>query len=569
MSNKNDDNIRIVKGEHLYAGAPNTDMSLNLNFEAGRQNYVEGDRSRLVNIAQIFDDERQVSNKYRLSGKITNLFSNVVSGTTPYEPFLNDLYYINVESVFDNNAPWHGYPQYNEFNFIRNKGIDNHIFFSSKSAFTYNWMMYVTYPFENDYNHSMKLTSKFNDEYLINSFTISDGVPYHIENKKVNGKNLIYFYCGFKHNLSVGDWIYIRDGEEKYFEVYEIGDLSYGNEDKVFAIYNYGYENPELENGATGTFRRIIDINNSGETISKYYVRKNKVLTGFNDYEIARLGFENIPFSQQKKLEYKDLTPNLVERISIKEGTQTNSFIFKKDVDITNLRDNNGIPVTELFVTIVNRGYMGWFHNPINNNTDCGLQIGWDFNFLDVGNDSWWNVNNQYSRDAFTAITHNIQGYKFYYNNNLSEGDVIKGDICEFNEFEQKETVLSELYHKYYFNPSLFINNSEVSNPDGYYYKPHYGVKIRAISDYVEKGDKDKVDLIPDYSFFSEYEKEWRWRDIYYYGFIDSEGNGVNHPFLNGAHYPFSDILFLQTTTNRNNNAYNNIIIQPLTDECE
>jgi hypothetical protein len=53
-------------------------------------------------------------------------------------------------------------------------------------------------------------------------------------------------------------------------------------------------------------------------------------------------------------------------------------------VSINGLKDNNGKPVIELFVTMVERGYMGWFNPPtINQNgLQTGLDIGWGFNFL-------------------------------------------------------------------------------------------------------------------------------------------------------------------------------------------
>jgi hypothetical protein len=100
-------------------------------------------------------------------------------------------------------------------------------------------------------------------------------------------------------------------------------------------------------------------------------------------------------------------------------------------------------------------------------------------------------------------------------------------------------------------------------------YKPHYKVPIRVYSDYVEVGEKDKVDLIPDYSFLSNYNNEWRWRDIYPYGFVDSNGNGLNVPFLNGCHYPFTKILFLLSPLKKDINNYSFVIFAPITDDCE
>jgi hypothetical protein len=145
----------------------------------------------------------------------------------------------------------------------------------------------------------------------------------------------------------------------------------------------------------------------------------------------------------------------------------------------------------------------------------------------------------------------------------------LKGDICEWNEFDQKETVISPISHKFSFNSDVFTTNADINLPDGYTYNPHHSVKLRVYSDYIEVGDKNDVSGVPDYSFFSNYEQQWRWRDIYSYGFVDSSGNGVNYPFLNGEHYPFGEVLFLQTPLMKNNNVFNNIIFQPIIDNCE
>ena len=148
-------------------------------------------------------------------------------------------------------------------------------------------------------------------------------------------------------------------------------------------------------------------------------------------------------------------------------------------------------------------------------------------------------------------------------------GHELKGDICEWNKYDQKETVLSKMSHKFSFNNNLFDDNGIANLPFGYAYHPHYSVPLKVYSDYIETGDEEKVDNIPDYSFYSEFEGLWRWRDIYAYGYIDTDGNGVNNPFLNGKHYPFKQIIFLQTPLQKDNNVFNDIIFSPLIDNCE
>ena len=126
------------------------------------------------------------------------------------------------------------------------------------------------------------------------------------------GKNLITFYCGFKHNLQVGDWINTNqtiDGKN-YFEVYSLGDESFGNEDTVFSIFNYGFEDPLFGNYASGNFKRVIDIDNKEETTSEYYVREHEILTNVTNSDVTKMGFERNPFPIKKQLEHSALTPN-------------------------------------------------------------------------------------------------------------------------------------------------------------------------------------------------------------------------------------------------------------------
>ena len=423
----------------------------------------------------------------------------------------------------------------------------------------------MTYTDENSGNPPNKIT-----------FQVSEGIPYIIKNRVVNGKNMISFYCGYKHNINPGDYIYLQTpvNGSNLLEVYNLGDQAYGNDDKILNVYNYGFTGVTITDNFMGNLKRVINPANTGETTSKYYVRKHKTLTETSNVDLTRMAFEINNFPIKRKLEYSALTPNEVTKISVKDGRGSFGVSFDKDIDIISLMDNLGRPVTELFITIVNKGYMGYFNSPTLTQPTKGLEVGWSFNFLSDTVDTWWsktNVNNKdnINTDFYQRAGDNGLNLRFYYNKDLPLGTELKGDVCEWNEYDQKETVVSPISHKYSFNPSFFTTNGSVNLPDGYTYNPHHSVKLRVYSDYIEVGDKNDVSGVPDYSFFSNYEGQWRWRDIYSYGFIDSSGNGVNHPFLNGEHYPFADVLFLQTPLMKNNNVFNNIIFQPIIDNCE
>ena len=491
---KNNETIRIVRGSDRYAGAPDTDLFIQVPIENTKKSIIEGDRTVLLNLEERFDHERQISTKFRIAGKIVNLFDNIVSGkTNNYQPFENELYLIDpTKSVVDalgdvSLADWRGYPPYDEFNFFRTSGVPGHIIYRSKSASTYNWSTYLTYPYSNDYNQYMTYTNEENGAKI--TYQVSEGVPYVIKNRVVNGKNMLTFYCGYKHNIVEGDYIYLQTpiNGSNLLEVYSLGDQAFGNDDKVLNVYNYGFTGSTINDDYMGNLKKVINPNNSGETTSKYYVRKHKTLTDVSNVDLTRMAFEQNNFPVKKKLEYSALTPNQVTRISVKDGRGSFGVSFDKDIDIISLMDNLDRPITELFVTIVNKGYMGYFNSPPISNPTKGLEVGWSFNFLRDSIDDWWSKINVNNKDNITNDYYDKQGdnglnIRFYYNKDLPIGTELKGDVCEWNEFNQKETVVSPISHKFSFNPSIFSTNADINLPDGYTYNPHHSVKLRTYS---------------------------------------------------------------------------------------
>ena len=574
MSNPSE--IRIVLGSLRYASNNDKDVWVQPPLFSNSREYVEGDRTILVDQQTVFDNERQRSDIFRLSGKITNIVNNEVSGKTSYTPYKNYLYYTNpiqnaISSINNPSLAWEGYPQYSEFSISRNIGINGHIPFINKSASSYNWAFYVTYAFSSTTTQTMSYTSeKFG--VTNNGFLCGDGIPYLLESGVFNGKRLVYFYCGVNHNLQAGQSVELSVpiNGKTVFTVYSLGDGTYRSEDNVFSIYDLKFNPTDVQTGTYGTLKRISNITNSGETKSIYYVRLHKILKTPDMCNISKAGFENNPFFIKKKLEYTQLTPNQTERVSIKDGTQTFSYTIDSDVDIAGLTDNNGKPITELFLTTIERGYMGWFNKPYTNQNGqpTGIEIGWNFNFLNNSIDNWWDKNSVVNKDNIPVNSYVANGQTFYYNDYLNVGEILKGDFCEYNYTEQKEYVLSRMSHKYSFNDTYFLNNSTSNLPSGYLYNPHNPIQIRTFSDYIEFGSKDYVDNIPGYAWYSEYENSWFWRDLYSYGYIDNDGIGVDYPFINGSHYIFTNLIFLQYPVQRNLTL--SLDINDLTDDnCE
>ena len=607
MGNSND--TRIVLGSLTYKGASNTDIGLNIPFVQTSKENVEFDRSLDINLATLYDNERQQSTNFRPSCKFAILFKNSYTGYSNYERYEKTLSYINEDAAAKLNCPtnsnvsWSGFPQYNEFDFIRTdydfsgytQPPNEHILFVNKSASTYNWTHYLSYPFENDYTKTLQAIDSNTNQTL--QWVASDGIPFVLYSSKIGGLGMISFRCPVKHNLTVGEYVKLSfsyNGEDKY-QVFSLGTGLEGSDMYTFNIVDIGFTGTTFDNNTSGTFKRIINIENQIETLSSYYVRKHKIITNIEDAVLVKAGFEQNIFGTKKKYESSGYTPNREARVSIREGAQSYTLSFNRDIDINKMIDNQKRPVSELFFTVLYKGYFGWmfgqtsFSNP---NTYIGMKQGYEFNL--PLNDSvlpgipspWWALGNNLSNTNFPISTYTktqptpAGSYVFTYLDTFMSGDTLDGGFCEWNNYEQKERVISEIYHKLTYNPNVFnVTSSDTRlqfNPFGFYYKPHYGLKIRDFSSYIETGSPKDVVGVPNYSYFSTKDNLFRWRDIYTYGFIDNDGNGVNYPFFNDTHYPYSDNTFriIPEGTNyieRDINYYANLYgaASPIVDNCE
>ena len=95
---------------------------------------------------------------------------------------------------------------------------------------------------------------------------------------------------------------------------------------------------------------------------------------------------------------------------------------------------------------------------------------------------------------------------------------------------------------------------------------------LKVFSDYIETAELGQIDNVPSWAFYSTEDQQFRWRDIYTYGFIDNLGRGVDYPYLNSAHYPYTQSIFrlIPEGINYNDNLDGlDFSIKPLIDECE
>lgn len=565
--------LRIIPSNLRYKSAPSVDQEISFSLNESSKQLIEYDKNITVSLAQVYDDERQASQKFRPTFQINYLYNNPYTGTTQYIPFRDYLYYFKAEETF-NTGIWYGYPQFYEFDFLRPKVNDGHFNYNSKSAYTYNWDYYLTYPFENDYTKRLRA-------YVGNTlfvWTAQDGIPFEITNININGNTLISFNCLCPHGLNIAESIVITDPNfqgyngNKIFEVFSFGNGITGSENTVFNIYDVGYTGTTFANGTRGTFKRIIFPDISGETTSKYYIRKNKVILTTEDLILTRTGFQDNPFRSEKAIFLSAITPTNKTVIAKKSNTYSYTLTTKNDLLIDGLSDNQKRPISEIFLSFVFKGYSGYFNKPYLNN--IGLKEGWQFNIEETNNPYWGNLqivsNSDIDTSSYTLTDISGNTRSFFYNNSLNKEDIINGDFCEWNDYEQTERVISPYYQKIKYNPDNFnIESTPSINQDGFYYKPHNSLQLRVYSNFLETGSADDVDNVPYYSYYSKADQEFRWRDLYEYGFIDEQNRGVNYPFLNGSHYPFAEFIFRLIPEGSTINNIINIPIKPLVDGCE
>ena len=553
-----------------YKGAPSIDEELSITLQQQDQQITEYDRTQTINLAQVYEDERQTCTVFRPTFKITYLYDNVYDGVTTYQPFEYNLYYTD-PSRSKQSGIWKGFPQYYEFDFYRPNVNDSHFSYKSKSAYTYNWMYYLTYPFKNDYEK--ELTYYSSDDNNI-TWVASQGIPFTIQRTTQNGNGLISFICIAPHGLTPGEYVELsltyRDSN--IFQVYSLGNGKFESDVHVFNVFNIGYTGSTFNNGVEGTFKRVINPDNLEETKSKYYIKQYKFLTNIEDLAMTKAGFEKNVFNEDKKIEYSSITPNLVTRISQKNSSNTYDVTTNYDIDLANLLDNQKRPINEISLTIINKGYSGYFNQPLNR---IGIKQGWEFNLTKTTN-PWWDLNNETSNSNVltSAYTQTNGSTKtFFYNLDLKKDDVMDGDFCEWNDYEQIERVVSPYYHKIKFNQNVFQSTPDyTTNPPGYYYTPHNSMTLKVFSDYIETGELETIDATPSWAFYSTADEQFRWRDLYTYGYIDNLGRGVDYPFMNTAQYPYTSVVFrlIPEGINYNDNLDgSDVAFKPLVDECE
>jgi len=561
---------RIILPTKNFAKAPDEELTLRVDFNSSSKILRENEKNVVLDVAELYNKERNDSIKYKIYGKIKMIFNNDYAGNTDYEYLKNNLYLVGDGSTND----YSGYIPYNEFAFLRNdilreinypsigdsiinfeQNIEltteftGHTTLTNSTAPYQNWNLYLSYVYTGLTDYSMTYTLSGDTSY---NFLSGDGIPFILTN---NG-NFYTLTSPVEHGMNAGEYITLSglslDNSvsllNKTFYINSVGNEIHNSEKYVINILkNQLKDKIVLTNNEVYIGKRCLDIKDITGTTSQYYVHKHKTLTTTDEYILDKLGFESSIWRDEKKMLFENFA-GINDFVVEKNKMESVLYDFKSPFYLSGLTNNLGFTPTDIYVTVIFRNGNGYFDYP--------PKVGWKFNF----HDSW--VDNHFEK---ASSIENTITYKNFYKNQgtdiytFKSGDTLNvnteltGAFVEYNPKEMKERIISEAFHKFYTTTTIFDHNQDdqnyysgvsANNVAGLFYQPHYRVKLRQLSPYIETSKTDDVVNIPENKKYFEDEKLWKWRDLYDHGYIDTDGFGTDYPFINGNHYIKLDINF-------------------------
>lgn len=557
----------ILSPSKKYKKSESEDLDLKINLERDETLLREGDRTVLLDIAELYRKERNESTKYKIYGKLKMIFRNLYTGTSGYDPLLNKLY-LNTDT-FDPND-YSGQMPYDEFAFLRRdyvrevsnptgtsigsftpnisiSGDTSHQTFTQTDAPFMNWNLYLSYVYDQDETYPLRYTLSGGTVY---NFTAEAGIPFRV----TEGNTYFQLTSPVPHNMSQGEFIILSGSTfnqnnrvDRIFPINSTGNEVFDSERFVINLQKSQFTQNQitiLSNIGVVFGQRCLDKTNVSGTTSRYYVRKHKTITTLDDYILDGAGFESPIFENERKLQYEtaDGRTNVLVEMNRPESVL---YHFKNTIDLSQYRNNLGYTPTELFLTTIFRNGNGYFNYP--------PRLGYRFNFHNSWGDSQFDTTFSGGDTNIPSTTFTQDGITFTKGDEISLGSTLYGDFVEYNPVDFKEVVISDTFHKVSVNHLVFdhgqrsssnYSGSSTTNPLGYFYKVHNSIKLRQLSPYIETSDTNNILNLPENTVFDDNINLWKWRDLYDHGYVDVDGYGTNFPFTNGQHYVNNDINF-------------------------
>lgn len=387
----------------------------------------------------------------------------------------------------------------------------------------YNWDLFLTYPYENDYNNVL-----ISGGLLVKSIELAFNSV---------GRRIVLFSTYTKHNLSIGTAfnLYINENKIENILVNSLGNVKKEDEEHYFYTTQIDIisdilgkiteidedtDNDEINKQIkdTGTTFRLKHIVNGYE--SEYYIRKFKKLPNLNkivnkedeltlDKSYCVNEFEE--WIKDKPNDFDKEQYQLAFSSTIYNDNNT-QVTWTDGINIDNILDNRGRPLTEIYLTVMkrNKGYSKWYtdRDVTNQNIEyshCFGNISWGFDLLSAKSEA--EINLQESLQDVKLI-HNVDIDK-----DIVNADEFNGDIVEYNVTTCNETILEDCYFRfntylrenpvdYYtyqydeitsddYDVNEFIVETSLidpkkeneyeylKHPEGYYYKAHYRILLK------------------------------------------------------------------------------------------
>lgn len=518
------DRYKIRLNRTNSAFEQDSDYYLNLEFNNNGSELPFDEINRVLNESEQFNNERQSVGKYRILNTIYPLFTNVLHNTTG----VNSLGYFNDDKFRDRTFPpnnslnddedltfngsvdtflrekegWFGYrnpdlgdedsctfidlkPKREDFSFVR---LDEYE----------NWDVFITYP---------ALSASTQNDITFNGLLVVQK-----DDVIVNNRQMTQLITPVKHGLLNGDTVRLSGlGNSQLNGDYNVYKRGFENGDLLDYVFVLDVDMTATNITTNTRIKRVF----SGEE-SKYYFRKfKKVKVNNNDSIKTRVGFS--------KTVYRDT----IEQV-----------LFNSDIDVSDLTDNLGRPLSEIYVTFIKNNNDGLFTT-----IKSGLEIPFISNlnnFTNVPDIHRIHNGNTTPIQTHTPLETNV-------NINFTE---FFGDVVEYNRLEVREKVLGEVNYRFNTNNrenggNIIVDGSAFNmgqREEGYYYKAHHKMKIRQLSTYIEQGD-ETTDIIPEYAEDLS-DGRFLWRDVLDIGYSDDVNELLDYPFLNGHHYLYNRITF-------------------------
>jgi len=541
-----DDRIKNRLGRGTSAASNNVDGFMKIELNNDEATLPVGEMNHIVDVGERFDKERQEGSYYRFAATIRPLMSNALFNLTGPDSWTSFDTYAFRNTTFPPGGPTdNGINDQEDLTFKESvtkhlKEIDGWFGFYDPNPFTEglctyidvepkrrrlsfkrdrenidangdpdrNWELTMTYP-------SFSADTALTNGGLLLFDSVLNGVT-------VGQRTMTALGTPVLHNLNQSDLVRITgtnfDGD---YDVKRVG-LDNGDLKGYYFVIDV---DPLLFNiGSNSRMARMV-----GGQESDYYFRvfekvKTRVtpLMENDDYEIYPLAFANNIYND-------DIC----------------QMIVNEDVDVSDLRDNLGRPLSEIYMTIVktrgndtNGAFNGF------TNIKSGIEVPYMPNVQATSGTDAYKVGIPDIRRIHDGVVIPTMSHTPLEANVTIGANAYYGDVVEYNKFRVEEVVLAEVSHRFNTTDRIGGGSGVATGPrqEGYYYKAHHPYVIRNFSTYIEQGDLS-TGGIPTYAEDLG-DGRWLWRDFLSIGFNEGQDDPVNYPFLNGAHYLHKNLCF-------------------------